>query len=177
MADVAERVIDIVAEQLGVDKETVKPETSFVNDLGADSLDTVEKMKRSGFRRAVKPRWFGAGLSLVVGVGFALYALEDPGNVPGLLICLGAAIFISLGQKEMGASGKTLPGTNRGVLAFAVVIAFLLALFFGGIYVRRAYDLAWVPVVTGLIAGLALFLISESERRHYLRKAGNGTRK
>ena len=42
MADVAERVIDIVAEQLGVDKEKVKPETSFVNDLGADSLDTVE---------------------------------------------------------------------------------------------------------------------------------------
>jgi len=39
---VAERVIDIVAEQLGVDKEKVKPETHFINDLGADSLDTVE---------------------------------------------------------------------------------------------------------------------------------------
>ncbi len=42
MSSVAERVIDIVAGQLGVDKEKVKPETSFVNDLGADSLDTVE---------------------------------------------------------------------------------------------------------------------------------------
>ena len=42
MASVAERVIDIVAEQLGVDKEKVTPETSFVNDLGADSLDRVE---------------------------------------------------------------------------------------------------------------------------------------
>ena len=42
MASVAERVIDIVAEQLGVDREKVQPETSFVNDLGADSLDTVE---------------------------------------------------------------------------------------------------------------------------------------
>ncbi len=42
MASVAERVIDIVAEQLGVDKEKIKHETSFVNDLGADSLDTVE---------------------------------------------------------------------------------------------------------------------------------------
>ena len=42
MAAVADRVIDIVAEQLGVDKEKVTPETSFVNDLGADSLDTVE---------------------------------------------------------------------------------------------------------------------------------------
>lgn len=42
MAAVEERVIDIVAEQLGVDKDKVSPETSFVNDLGADSLDTVE---------------------------------------------------------------------------------------------------------------------------------------
>ena len=42
MASVAERVIDIVAEQLGVDKEKITPETSFVNDLGADSLDVVE---------------------------------------------------------------------------------------------------------------------------------------
>ncbi len=42
MAEVRERVIDIVAEQLGVEKEKVSPETSFVNDLGADSLDTVE---------------------------------------------------------------------------------------------------------------------------------------
>ncbi|MEM8678145.1 MAG: acyl carrier protein [Planctomycetota bacterium] len=42
MTAVPERVIDIVAEQLGVDKDKVTPETSFVNDLGADSLDTVE---------------------------------------------------------------------------------------------------------------------------------------
>ncbi|HEX4129443.1 MAG TPA: acyl carrier protein [Pirellulales bacterium] len=42
MASVKDRVIDIVAEQLGVSKEQVTPETSFVNDLGADSLDTVE---------------------------------------------------------------------------------------------------------------------------------------
>jgi acyl carrier protein len=36
------KVIDIVAEQMGVDKEEVSRETSFVNDLNADSLDTVE---------------------------------------------------------------------------------------------------------------------------------------
>ena len=42
MATVEERVIDIVAEQLGVDKEKINRDTSFVNDLGADSLDTVE---------------------------------------------------------------------------------------------------------------------------------------
>ena len=42
MASVMERVTDIVAEQLGVDKEKINADTSFVNDLGADSLDTVE---------------------------------------------------------------------------------------------------------------------------------------
>jgi len=42
MPSIEERVVDIVAEQLGVDKEKVSKETSFVNDLGADSLDTVE---------------------------------------------------------------------------------------------------------------------------------------
>ncbi len=42
VASVKDRVIDIVSEQLGVDREKVSPETSFVNDLGADSLDTVE---------------------------------------------------------------------------------------------------------------------------------------
>jgi acyl carrier protein len=42
VADVKERVIDIVAEQLGVSKDKISEETSFVNDLGADSLDTVE---------------------------------------------------------------------------------------------------------------------------------------
>jgi acyl carrier protein len=42
VASVQERVIDIVAEQLGVSKDQITRDTSFVNDLGADSLDTVE---------------------------------------------------------------------------------------------------------------------------------------
>ncbi len=42
MASVEQRVYEIVAEQLGVSKEQITRETHFVNDLGADSLDTVE---------------------------------------------------------------------------------------------------------------------------------------
>ena len=42
MSTVEERVKKIVAEQLGVKIEEVAPESSFVEDLGADSLDTVE---------------------------------------------------------------------------------------------------------------------------------------
>jgi acyl carrier protein len=39
---IADRVVEIVCDRLGVEREKVKPETSFVNDLGADSLDIVE---------------------------------------------------------------------------------------------------------------------------------------
>jgi acyl carrier protein len=39
---VEERVIEIVSEQMGVSKDQITRETSFINDLGADSLDTVE---------------------------------------------------------------------------------------------------------------------------------------
>jgi len=42
MSNIEQRVKKIVAEQLGVNESEVKNESSFVNDLGADSLDTVE---------------------------------------------------------------------------------------------------------------------------------------
>ncbi|MFM8415009.1 MAG: acyl carrier protein [Planctomycetota bacterium] len=42
MASVQDRVIEIVASQLGGSKDQITRETSFINDLGADSLDTVE---------------------------------------------------------------------------------------------------------------------------------------
>jgi acyl carrier protein len=42
MASVAQRVKELIVEQLGVDPAQVTEEASFVDDLGADSLDTVE---------------------------------------------------------------------------------------------------------------------------------------
>ncbi len=41
-AEKQSKVIDIIANQLGVDKEIITPEASVVDDLGADSLDVVE---------------------------------------------------------------------------------------------------------------------------------------
>ena len=40
--EIAEKVKEIIVEQLSVDADKVVPEASFINDLGADSLDTVE---------------------------------------------------------------------------------------------------------------------------------------
>ncbi len=42
MSDIEKKVKEIIAEKLGVDESVVKNEASFANDLGADSLDTVE---------------------------------------------------------------------------------------------------------------------------------------
>ncbi|NCO52531.1 MAG: acyl carrier protein [Deltaproteobacteria bacterium] len=42
MASIEERVKQIVAEQLGVDEDQVTADAAFMDDLGADSLDTVE---------------------------------------------------------------------------------------------------------------------------------------
>lgn len=42
MSEIADRIKQIVVEHLGVDEAKVTPEASFIDDLGADSLDTVE---------------------------------------------------------------------------------------------------------------------------------------
>ena len=42
MSEIEAKVKDIIVDKLGVDAADVKPEASFTNDLGADSLDTVE---------------------------------------------------------------------------------------------------------------------------------------
>jgi len=39
---IEDKVVDIISEQMGVDKSEITRETSFINDLNADSLDTVE---------------------------------------------------------------------------------------------------------------------------------------
>ena len=42
MSNIAEKVSKIIVDKLGVDESEVTPDASFTNDLGADSLDTVE---------------------------------------------------------------------------------------------------------------------------------------
>ena len=44
MSEIKEKVVAIIVDKLGVDAAEVKDEASFTNDLGADSLDTVERI-------------------------------------------------------------------------------------------------------------------------------------
>ena len=140
-----------------------------------DALDAVNNMHNAGLRRAVPPRWYGIGVSLTVAVGFALYAQKDPGNIPALLIVIGVVLLVAASRDRTGVVGKAIPDKRAGMWALVAVIAVLLVLFFGGIYVRRAYDIAWVPLVTGSIAGITIFLLSESERRRHLTTADDGS--
>ena len=55
MESVENRVKKIVAEQLGVNESEIKNESTFVDDLGADSLDTVELVMR--LKKNLRPRY------------------------------------------------------------------------------------------------------------------------
>lgn len=140
---------------------------SIRRDEAQDALNSIERMNAAGRKRGTAPRWYGIGIALIVIVGFALYAQQDPGNFPGLFLALGVALFVTSSRDKIGAMARAVPETKSAIWGIIVVSAFLIALFFGGIYFRRAYDLAWIPVATGLIAGMIIFLLSERERRHH----------
>lgn len=46
MSDIADQVTELVADQLGADRDRVVPDAHFIDDLGADSLDVVELVMR-----------------------------------------------------------------------------------------------------------------------------------
>ena len=46
MSDIADQVTELVADQLGADREKVVPDAHFIDDLGADSLEVVELVMR-----------------------------------------------------------------------------------------------------------------------------------
>ena len=148
-------------------KEDNKPNS----DEARDSLDSIEIMKNAGYRLAVPHRWFGAGIAFFIGSLFALYALEDP--YPYIVFpIVGFGVFIIAARESIGAYGREYPGTKANKWALALFMAVMILIFFSSIYIRRAYDLAWVPIIVGLLVGLVVVLISESERRAILARAG-----
>lgn len=118
-------------------------------------------------------RWFGAGIATLVGSLFAIYALEDP--YPYIVFpIIGIGAIIAGTREKLGAYGRDFPDTKVSKLALLLLASIMLIVFFGSIVIRRTYDAAWVPVVTGLVVGLPVFLLSERERRAYIAKAGGG---
>ena len=134
------------------------------------ALESIGEMERAGWRRGVPDRWFGVGIAILIASLFALYALEDPYQyIPFPII--GLALFIIAAREKSGAYGRDFPNKAPNIWALVLSCVVLLTIFFGSIIIRRAYDLAWVPLAAGLLVGLLVFLASESERRAYLKKS------
>ena len=74
MSDIAERVKKIVAEHLGVEPEKVTENASFIDDLGADSLDTVELVM--AFEEAFNCEIPDEAAETILTVGDAIKCLE-----------------------------------------------------------------------------------------------------
>ena len=74
MSEVAEKVKNIIVEKLGVDGKDVTPEASFMNDLGADSLDQVELIME--FEKEFKISIPDEAAEKIVTVGDAVQYIE-----------------------------------------------------------------------------------------------------
>ena len=138
-------------------------------DEAQEALESVVKMGRAGWRRAVPDRWFGAGVAVLIASLYSLYALEDP--YPYIVFpIIGLAVFITTARDKSGAYGREFPSTKANAWAMVLFVVVMLIVFFGSIVIRRTYDAVWVPLIAGLLIGLMVFLVSESERRAYLTK-------
>lgn len=135
-----------------------------------DAIDTVADVQKASWQRATPTRWYGAGIALLITCLFALYALQDP--YPYILApILGLAVFIATSREKSGIYARSQLTSKKNIAAFAVFIAFMLSLFFGAILIRRTFDMAWVPVAAGVLAGLIIFVGNESARRAFRVKA------
>ncbi len=138
-------------------------------DEAQESLDAVARMGRAGSRLAVPDRWFGAGVAILIASLYSLYALQDP--YPYIVFpIIGLGVFITTARDKSGAYGRDFPSIKANAWATVLFVVVMLIVFFGSIVIRRTYDAVWVPLVAGLLVGLAVFLASESERRAYLTK-------
>ncbi len=75
MSQISDRVIEIIVDKLGVEPSEVTPEASFANDLGADSLDTVELIME--FEKEFKLSIPDEAAEKIVTVGDSIKYLEQ----------------------------------------------------------------------------------------------------
>jgi hypothetical protein len=166
----------LLSFQLGKRRSLMIEKSNLTPDEAQQALKSVVKMENAGWRRAVPQRWFGAGIAVLVGSLFAIYALEDPSPYIVFPI-LALAVFITAAREKGGAYGREVPATKKSLWANVMFAVTMLVVFFGSIYLRRALDAAWVSLVSGLLVGLFIFLASEMERRAYLKKVGQSENK
>lgn len=150
--------------------QMTKNENNIDKKEAREAISSVTKMHVAGLRRSNSPRWFGLGISLLSGSIFAIYALDNPYSLLPVII-IGLGLFIALGREKMGVFKEDFPTSKKQFLALAIFVGVLLVLFFGGIVIRRSFDLSWVPIITGFIAGAMIYLAHENARRNVRKEA------
>jgi len=141
-----------------------------------EALASIETMESAGYRRAVPERWLGAGVAALIASMFGVYALENP--YPYIVFpIIGLGLLFAAAREKAGAYARDFPATKPNRWILVPIGAAMILVFFGTIFIRRVYDLYWVPIIVGLLVGLVVFWLSESERRSYIAKAGGGQAK
>lgn len=129
-----------------------------------EALATVSRMQSAGRRLAAPSRWFGAGVAILIAGLFGLYALDDPYPYVVLPIC-GLGVLAVAARARNGAALYDLPAIKASLPVFGLAMAALVLAFLGTVFARRAFDLAWLPIVVGLALGLVVVLLNEDARR------------
>ena len=137
-------------------------------DDAQQALITIRQMERISIQQSIPPRWFGIAMALMFGaLVFTIAAgLRDYYVFPILAI----PIIFAVRSKKTQALPRTTPLEGKGIVAIIAVIVFSLALIAGGRVFKEIYEMAWSPMVAGLIAAFTVYLLSIAERNEHLAK-------
>ncbi|MDG1418919.1 MAG: hypothetical protein P8J78_01505 [Maricaulis sp.] len=130
-----------------------------------DALESIHAASSAGIKAAMPPRWFGLAISVVTG---GIVAAASAGETELIAVMLAAmAGVIAMRRKDSVAEPKTLPNTLLGFAGLSGLLLFALAVIAGGRFLSEAQGLAWAPLASGGVFGLAVYVLNLSERREY----------
>ena len=141
-------------------------------DDAQQALNTIRQMERISLQQSIPPRWFGIAKALMFGALVFTIAegLRDYYVFPIIAIPL----IFAVRSKKTQALPKTVPIEGKEIVTIIAVIVLSLALIAGGRVLKEIYEMAWSPIVAGLIAAFIVYLLSIAERNEYLAKINGG---
>lgn len=133
-----------------------------------EALAAIKKLEHAGLKRAAPSAGFSVLLSFLIG---CLVFLVSAGLREFYVFpILALPLIVSLHYKKSGASVKYFPSQMIGTVSLITLIALMLLLIVSGRLLNDLYGLSWAPVLSGIIAGIVIFILARSERRKYLGK-------
>jgi len=146
---------------------TIENNENISSEDAQQALNVVMKMERASLQQSLPPIWFGIAMAFTIGVlVFTIAAaLRDYYVFPIIAIPL----ILAIRAKKTQALPKTPPLGMKGIITMFSLIIILLALIAGGRLLMEIYQITWAPIIAGSIAAITIYLLSISERNHYLK--------